>query len=339
MTGRRGFICGGCWTLDHIKLIDVWPPQEGLARILDTGRQGGGSGHNLAVDMRKLDSTMPVDAIGLVGNDGDGDFLLQNAHHHGINTDQLRRTEDHETSYTDVMSVISTGKRTFFHHMGANDAISPDDFDFTATQRRVLHLGLLGLHKTLDNPWQNDPNGWVTILKKAQSAGLQTNIEMVSIEASRIQSIGRPCLPYLDTLIINDEEIGGLTGTSTVCNGKTDVQACENAALAALEMGSMHLVVVHFPLGAVCVTRKGQIVHSTSIEVPTEAIGSTVGAGDAFAAGMLYALHEAWPIPQSLQLAHAVAAASLGSSTTVDSVVSVQECLAMAGITHALVDA
>jgi len=37
--------------------------------------QGGGSAHNLGMDIRKLDSAMPVAAIGLLGQDTDGDYL------------------------------------------------------------------------------------------------------------------------------------------------------------------------------------------------------------------------------------------------------------------------
>jgi len=333
-TERRGFICGGSWAVDRIKLIDQWPDQEKLARITGSERQGGGSSHNLGVDMRKLDSTMPVDAIGLLGDDSDGDFLREHARAIGIDPKQLHRTDGAATSYTDVMSVTGTGKRTFFHHAGTNDLLTPDHFDFSATTCRVLHLGLPGLHRSLDKPWKEDANGWVTILKKAKSANLDTNIELASIEGERVRRVCLPCLPHLDTLIVNDHEIGGLAATPTVRDGITDRTRCREAAQAVLEAGSMRLVAVHFPEGAICVTADGQVFESESVPVPPEEIGSTVGAGDAFSAGMLYALHEGWPTQNALELAHAVAASSLRSHTTVGSVVDVDSCLEMAGLTR-----
>ena len=329
---RRGFVCGGTWAVDRIKLIDQWPEQEKLARITGNDKQGGGSAHNLGVDMRKLDSTMPVDAIGLLGDDSDGDFLLEQARAIGIDTEQLHRTGGAATSYTDVMSVAGTGKRTFFHHVGTSDLLTPDHFDFSTTTCRVLHLGLLGLHRCLDNPWKEDANGWVTILKKAKSAGLDTNIELVSIEGERVRRACLPCLPHLNTLIVNDHEIGGLAAIPTVHDGLTDRIRCREAAEAVLDEGNMRLVAVHFPEGAICVTADGQVFESESVHVPPERIGSTVGAGDAFAAGMLYALHEGWPIQNGLELAHAVAASSLRSQTTVGSVEDVDSCLEMAGL-------
>jgi sugar/nucleoside kinase (ribokinase family) len=331
---RRGFVCGGSWAVDRIKLIDQWPEQEKLARITGNDTQGGGSAHNFGVDMRKLDSTMPVDAIGLLGDDADGDFLLEQAHTMGIDTRQLLRTDRAATSYTDVMSVTGSGKRTFFHHEGTNDLLTPDQFDFSTTTCRVLHLGLLGLHRSLDNPWEDDANGWVTILKKAKSAGLETNVELVSIEGDRVRQTCLPCLPYLDTLIVNDHEIGGLAAIPTVHSGLTDRTRCREAAQAVLEEGNMRLVTVHFPEGAICVTADGEVFESESVPMPPELIGSTVGAGDAFAAGMLYALHEGWPTKPALGLAHAVAASSLSSQTTVGSVVDVDSCLELVGLTR-----
>lgn len=333
-TKRRGFICGGSWVVDRIKLVDLWPDQETLAQITATDQQGGGSAHNFGVDMRKLDATMPVDAIGLLGDDADGDFLFEKAREMGIDTTQLHRTHEAATSYTDVMSVTGTGKRTFFHDVGANDLLTPDHFDFSATTGRVLHLGLLGLHRHLDNSWSGDANGWVTILKNARTAGLETNVELVSIEGGRVRQICHPCLPYLDTLIVNDHEIGGLSAMPTIRDGRTDRSQCRKAAQAVLEEGNMRLVAVHYPEGAVCVTREGQVFESSSVSMAPESIGSTVGAGDAFAAGMLWALHEGWHVEHALQLAHAAAASSLRSQTTVGSVEDVDSCLELAGFTR-----
>lgn len=341
MSSRYGIICGGCWTLDRIKMIDRWPQQEALAVITETDRQGGGSAHNLGIDICKLDASIPVEAIGMLGNDADGDFLRQSAVDSGINVDQLHRTSEAETSYTDVMADETTGKRTFFHHQGSNNLLAPDHFSFTQTQCKVLHLGLLGVHQQLDSICGDDANGWVSVLKKARAAGLQTNIELVSIDASRIRQLCLPCLPWLDTLIVNDYEIGALAEVDTISasdnsavkseqGGGAIPAQCINAAKKVLALGSMTLVVVHYPAGAICVCRDGRVVETSSVQVDASAIVNTVGAGDAFAAGMLYGLHENWSIESSLQLAHAVAAASLRSRTTVGSVESVERCLALA---------
>jgi len=106
--------------------------------------QGGGCGHNLGVDLRRLDPGLPVSAIGLFGNDNAGDYLFEQAQSCGINTTGIHRTSESETSFTDVISDVQSGKRTFFHHRGTSDLLSPGHFDFSRNNDRILHLGLLG---------------------------------------------------------------------------------------------------------------------------------------------------------------------------------------------------
>ena len=47
--------------------------------------------------------------------------------------------------------------------------MSPEHFDFSATQARLLHLGLPGAHKTMDAEWGEDSTGWATVLRKAKA--------------------------------------------------------------------------------------------------------------------------------------------------------------------------
>ena len=69
---RRGIIAAGTLTVDRLKVVDSWPQEEHLAVIISTEQNGGGSAHNVGVDIRQLDSDMPVEIIGLLGSDDDG---------------------------------------------------------------------------------------------------------------------------------------------------------------------------------------------------------------------------------------------------------------------------
>lgn len=55
-----------------------------------------------------------------------------------------------------------------------------------------------------------------------------------------------------------------------------------------------------------------------SWRLPPEEIVGSVGAGDAFCAGLLYGSHERWQLTDSLQLAHACARASLQAANAID---------------------
>lgn len=327
---RRGVITAGTWCLDRNILVSTWPAENGRADILDDRRCGGGSSYNLAANMKALDPDIPVETIALAGDDEDGRFLLATAREHGIGTDAFELRAGVKTDFTLAFASRDTGRRTHMSAFDAAHALTPDDFDFTRTNARLAHIGLPGIHKVLDGPWRDDVNGWVTVLRKARAAGLATNMELVSVEAERIGALVRPCLPHLDLLVVNDHEIGGLTGVETVPGGRTDREACRAAAVRALEAGVAEAVAVHFPEGAVAVARSGEVVTMPSVNVPPDEILGANGAGDAFASGFVYGWHEGWPLAERVRLAHAVAAASLRDITTTGAIVSWRECLALA---------
>ena len=327
---RRGFVSGGTWCADRNKLIDFWPAEDSVAEILAVELRGGGPGCNLAFDIRKLDPEMPVETIGLVGDDADGRFLQAEADRHGVGRRQLRAVADGVTHYVDAYSSRRSGRRTHIYDQGVSALLTPEHFDLAATSGRIFHLGLPGLHERMDQPWQGDANGWVTVLRQARAAGLLTNMELASIPPERIHALTVPCLPELDYLIVNDTEIGAIAGMAAVANDVTDIEACTIAARAVLAKGVRRLVVVHFPQGAIAVAADGEAVHCRSVRIPQREIVAANGAGDAFAAGTLYGLHEGWPVDRAMRLAHAAAAASLRGMSTTDTVESWQRCLDLA---------
>lgn len=330
MSARRGFVTGGCWCVDRNSEIDFWPGEDMAAHVRATELAGGGSACNFALDMRRLDPSMPVETMGLVGDDDHGRFLAAQADAGGIDRRRLRTTVEAPTQLTDAFHSLATGRRTHIIHEGAGALLSPDHFDFSGLSGRIFHLGLPGIHRTMDAPWKDEPNGWVDVLKRARAAGLATNLELVTVAPARLRALALPCLPHLDTLVVNDREIGAIAGVETIRDGGTDADACRRAVRRALDLGAMDVVVAHHEKGAELAARDGTILSISSVNVPESAHRGANGAGDAFAAGFLYGRHEGWTHEASLRLAHAAAAASLRSPTTSGGVESVGECLALA---------
>jgi sugar/nucleoside kinase (ribokinase family) len=89
-------------------------------------------------------------------------------------------------------------------------------------------------------------------------------------------------------------------------------------------------VVIHFTKGCVAATSGQPTVRQGSLELPNGFSQGATGAGDAFAAGYLYGLHENWPIEKRLELAVCSAAASLTHPTPSAGLRPVAECLALA---------
>ena len=60
-----------------------------------------------------------VKAVGKVGADDNGDFVVNTLSEHGLDVSGIAHAEGVPTSFTDVMTVASTGERTFFNIHGA----------------------------------------------------------------------------------------------------------------------------------------------------------------------------------------------------------------------------
>ena len=331
MSERRGVLSAGTFCVDFNKSIARWPQEDTSNEVMAIDRQGGGSGFNMALDLKRLDPFFPVQAMGVVGDDDLGRFLFHECDAHGVDRAALHALPGGVTMSVDAFNVASNGRRTHFYHQGVAAEMTPDSFDFSSTRARILHLGLPGAHKAMDGPWRGDANGWVAVLRKARASGLAANLELMTTKADRLAELGRPCLPHLDWLIVNDYEIGALAGRETRRpDGSTDAAAVAHAIDETLALGAMRWAAAHFPEGAVVGGRDGSRVVLGSVAVPASAIVGANGAGDAFAAGMLYGLHEQWPIVKCLELGHACAAASMRAVSTTGGVATVAECLALA---------
>ncbi len=330
MNERSGIIAGGNWIVDHVKLIDRWPPQDALANITSQFSSNGGSPYNVLKNLARLGAPFPLEAVGLVGDDEAGRFIRDDCARHRIDCARLGTSRATPTSYTDVMTEQGTGRRTFFHCRGANAELAPEHFDFSRTRARIFHLGYLLLLDRLDQPGASTGTAAVEVLRAARGAGLKTVADVVSEASDRFGRVVRPALPELDYLFLNEFELAQVTGIATVRDGVVDVAAVARAAAEMVRGGVRDWVFVHFPAAVLACGARGEEVWQPSLRVPPDFIQGAAGAGDAFASGVLHGLHEGWPIPDSLRLGVCAAAASLGHPTCSEGVGSRADCLALA---------
>ena len=330
MMQRRGILTAGTWCADHNKVVTHWPGENGLAEILSETVRGGGSACNLALAIRRLDDRFPVETMGLVGDDADGRMLLGTTLSEGLGGKGLTVLTGVRTAYTDAFAIQSTGRRVHLFHPGAAALLEPGHFSFDGTSARILHLGLPGLHARMDAQRPDGSNGWSDVLEAARRSGLETSLELVSVDVPRLRSFVAPCLPLLDYLIVNDYEVSALSSSPAPSPTDVDHGRIRDAVGEVLERGSMRLVVAHFPTGAVYAMRDGSTGTVPSVAVPADRIAGTNGAGDAFAAGTLYGMHEGWSPTAAIRLGHAAAAMSCLAVSTTDGLMDVRSCLAQA---------
>jgi sugar/nucleoside kinase (ribokinase family) len=328
---RAGILCAGSIIADAAKVIGRYPALDHLAVIEDVSLSTGGPSLNMAVDLRQLGASFPVGLLGAVGDDAHGAFLLAECRRLGISTAGVRELAGTVTSFTDIMVERDGGRRTMFHHSGANARWDAGAADLSAPAARMLHAGAPGIHPLMDQPRPGGGNGWSALLQRAQSAGLHTNLELVSLEPARIAELASPCLPHLDSIVVNELEAGALTGIDApapTVDEAADWTALEAMAGSLVERGVSVLAVVHFPAGCVAAAPGGRSWRQGSVRLRRDQIRSTNGAGDAFAAGVLLGLHEGWPVERCLRLAVASAAACVQDPGTSAGVKPAAACLA-----------
>ena len=315
---RRGIISVGNWLVDSIKFIDSYPARGNLSVIRRIEEGLGGCSHNVLVDLARLESGIPLYAGGCIGDDRFGRMVMQAIEDNGIDGANMTVLPGVPTSYTDVMSETGgAATRTFFHCCGANAELTPEMVLNADVPAKIFHLGYLLLLDKLDD---DDPDYGVVaarVLDGLQQKGYKTSVDVVSEEGDRFRKVVLPCLRYTDYLIVNEVEAGACLGINLRNEtGEIMWQDVEKAAVALLEKGVKELCVIHFPEGGVAVRKDGSSCLKESRTVPSSEIVSAVGAGDAFCAGSLYAIHEDYSLDRMLEFANASARFNLFSATS-----------------------
>ena len=332
---RRGIAGGGNWIIDRLYICDRWPQEETLSNIVREELGTGGAPYNCLLDIAKfaLDTgagPILLEAIGLIGDDPNGRFIQSDCADNGIDTSALVVTDQAPTSYTNVMVVKDTGRRTFFHNRGANALFGSEHVPIDQITARLVHFGYLLLLDRMDEA--DDEFGTVAarILKQFQDAGIETSIDVVSEDSDRFPQIVKPALKYTDYAILNEFEAGKTTGHELKPDGKVDIEALRASTQALLDLGVGRLVCVHMPEGGYVLTADGCEVWQPSLQLPPGYIKGSAGAGDAFCAGMLLGIHERWEIEKSLLLAVCAAAMSLSEPGCTEACTNLADTLALA---------
>ena len=325
---RRGITCAGNFIIDHAKVVDLWPEQGMLSIILEERTASGGCAPNVLKNIAKLQTYIPLYGIGVISNDADGDYILEDLKNHNVDTTMMQLIKGEKTSYTDVITVKDTGDRTFFHNKGANRYLDIQHFDFSKMHSKLFHIGYILLLDALDARDSEYGTRMAKLLSMAKQSGLKTSVDVVSESSYRFKEIVTPALKYTDYLIINEIEAGRTTGYEIrERSGTLNKENLKKTLGALVENGNSELVCIHFPEGAYA-CEKGSDPHFVPSHDPPESfISGTVGAGDAFCAGMLYGTHEEWDLDRKMKFANAMACMCLTDTDTTGGMKSMDETL------------
>ena len=328
---KKGICCAGNIIVDITYPIATWPKQNELTHITEgITNSTGGSVCNTITDLARLDPEMHLVASGFAGHDAEGDFVLaEMGKYKNIDLAQVKR--DGRTSFTAVMSNNQTKERTFFQHAGANAYYGEDDIDWDNLDVNIFHIGYILLLPALDQPDDEYGTKMARLLHKAQTKGFKTSIDVVSESGDRFCKLVPPALKYTDYCVINELEAQETTGVLLRDeDGKLHTENMPEALKKMKEMGVSTWAVIHCPEIGCGIDENGQYHEFKSLTLPKGYIKGTVGAGDAFCAGILYSAEKQLTMPEALKVGACAAAASLSEVSASDGVKTAAEVLKLA---------
>jgi len=326
---RRGIAVAGNIITDIVKQVECYPKMGMLANITSVSRAIGGCVPNVGIDLVKIDPSVPVSALGCIGDDEYGRYLIAQMQRYNIDTGGVKVTDMAPTSFTDVIS-LAGGERTFFHARGANALFSPGDIDLTKLQCHMLHIGYILLLDSFDAEDPEYGTVMARFLHQVQQMGIKTSVDAVSDSTGDFPKKITPALPYCDYVIINEIECCNIWGMDPRNpDGSLNVPALREAMERTMECGVGEKLIVHSKEAGFCLDRSGQWTAVPSLQIPQNQIKGSVGAGDAYCAGCLYGIYHQYPDREMLEFASAAAACNLFAENAVDGMRSRQEILQM----------
>ena len=323
---KKGICCAGNMIVDITYPIETWPKQNELTHITDGIRNStGGSVCNTISDLARLAPDMRLVASGFAGHDAEGDFVMEEmGKYPNIDMSMVRR--DGRTSFTAVMSNNQTKERTFFQYAGANTYYGEEHIDWENLDVDIFHIGYIMLLPALDQPDSDYGTKMAKLLHRAQCAGMKTSIDVVTESGDRFTRLVPPALKYTDYCVINELEAQQVTGVLLRENdGKLHTENMRQALQKLKEFGVSTWAVIHCPEVGCGMDETGNYFEVPSLKLPKGWVKGTVGAGDAFCAGILYSAEMELPIEEALKLGACAAAASLSEVSASDGVKTASE--------------
>ena len=245
---------------------------------------------------------LKVQAVGGVGNDLMGDWVLRRFADFAVDTALMQRIPDMTTS-SSIVTTRPDGQRPALHKRGATAGFYITDAQMDRVlDTKILHIGGVGLMDAMDKGRNTE------ILAEAKSRGITTTLDVFASTPEDFRLI-RPLLAHTDYFLPSEEEamaLSGLTDYEQICD-------------FLLEQGVGAVVLTLGADGAMYRDRAGR-----KIDIPAYRINvvCTCGCGDCFNAGFATGLHLGRPIEECIRLGQASSAQNamgLGSQAGVSS--------------------
>jgi ribokinase len=249
----------------------------------------GGKGANQATGAAKLGSS--VSMVGRVGDDNYAAFLRGELANAGVDISYVRSVPETPTGTATIL-VDAAGQNQIVIVAGANGSFGRSELESQSAAFSGAKVVLLQLEIPLETVQA------AVLLARRASA-------VVVLDPTPVRPLPDQLLAAVDYLTPNESELCLLTGTSS--DGALSMAEAEARARQLLGRGARRVLVKLAERGALLVTAQGARAFPP-FEV--KAVDSTA-AGDAFNAGLGYALARGLPETRSIEVAMAAGACAV----------------------------
>jgi len=150
-------------------------------------------------------------AVGGVGEDPMGDWVLQRLCHFGVDIAGMQRIAGGRTS-SSIVTTRRDGSRPALHLRGATSAFHvDDDFIETTTDARVVHFGGVGLMDRMDTGRNAE------LARRARARGAITTVDVFAGSPADLPKLAG-ILPHTDYFTPSIEEAQALTGLTDIAD-------------------------------------------------------------------------------------------------------------------------
>lgn len=246
---------------------------DGEAPVADFRLSPGGSAANTIYGLAKLG--IGSGFIGAVGDDEQGEMLLEDFEAVGVDTGQIKVKKGAKTGSV-LCLTDKRGRRALYVLPGANSLLVSDDIDLAyINQAKVLHLSSFAEEEQLEIQKQ-------LVARMPQS--IKVSFAPGSIYAAKGMRVLSPIIKRTHILFLNREEAKGLTGEEFQRGARRLLE--EGCQIVAITLGEG---ITRGATTATCYLASGDSEYIVEArKTLTKPKGDTIGAGDAFAAGFLY---------------------------------------------------
>ncbi len=265
-------------------------PAGAKIQVQNIIKSSGGGAANSAVGLSALG--LKTSAFGVIGNDENGHFIAQHLQKHNVDTSHLIETKD-ESSFS-VILTASSGKRTVLHHRTTTSEFDAQTLS-TASGARGLYISHLyeqAQEMFFEIPnWKNKHKG--TFFWNPGATQFKTGLNKF-----------KKLFPHVDYLLLNREEAEKFTdilapdiptaqADETIRGQKIEIHQPENTPESMADVREIGKKLLSYGIKNVLITdgRRGAqfFTKDQHLYIPVETTPPvcTLGAGDAFAVGVM----------------------------------------------------